>query len=112
MDQLLRKKAEGNACINKWVKSLTCMDINMKSTKLPIPQNPTVQNFSRPKSKQKVIHMLTKNILYYKASHPNQFVSKNTFSLASLYDHKEKQFLGQSYLLCFFFHACSSADSC
>ncbi len=84
------------------------MDIKMKSTKLPIPQNPTVQNFSRPKKKQRVIHMLTKNILYYKASHPNQFVSKNTFPLASMYDHKENQFWGQTYLLCFF-HACSSA---
>lgn len=29
------------------------MDINMKSTKLPIPQNPTVQNFSRPENKKK-----------------------------------------------------------
>lgn len=43
----------------KWAKTwklkyLTCIDINMKSTKLPIPQNPTVQNFSRPGNKQRV----------------------------------------------------------
>uniref|UniRef100_A0A0E9T251 Uncharacterized protein n=1 Tax=Anguilla anguilla TaxID=7936 RepID=A0A0E9T251_ANGAN len=26
------------------------MDISMKSTRLPMPQKPTVQNFSRPKA--------------------------------------------------------------
>lgn len=30
---------------------LTCIEIKMKSIKLPIPQNPTVQNFNKPVKK-------------------------------------------------------------
>lgn len=31
---------------------LTCMAISIKSIKVPIPQNPTVQNFSSPKAQE------------------------------------------------------------